>query len=921
MAIVSETVVITVTGVNPQTKTYSVLVDTVTGNGQSNPLSIPIVGVNGGNTDQIVATMPSHAGVAPSNTADIAWQATNGNVAVQNPFTVRAYTCPTNLRGWPGSFGTLLGTTNGVNSLVFNQFVQNYPINGFNNQPTNVGPGGGYKLNPMVAVQQTSGGTYASSLTLVGTTTNNSSGNFPGFILDMLPSLVIATAGWYTFYVNYANVSAFAVYIGGGATFASQSANGGNGGANPFPATGPTGGAGYNLAIVSTNTSAVAHPLIVSTQVYFPNPGIYPIEVIYNQYLSCQFSYDNNSYFQITYQGGQQSPASSSQGPGYGPQFLPVSLIAAPPTTAAPTGVLRLTPTGGAAGLKVQGQTDTLSLNIFGVVYTTVPYIPILEGTSGSLRLFDNGGTAFNFGGAVYSGASPDYASAISSGAVNLSGDNTAWQGLIGLGSVGTSPTGYLTLGYSGSPWAFTGIDITNLTITADDIAWFNNTAKSYDLFAPSSSGGGLQFPIQVAYMVKPATPYTSTLTTIMPNNVADGSNDHTITVTLPKPMSPEQQGLFGTGNSINATASASGGVTVTTPTAILNANGWLTGWQMTATIPHSTTNGSFQLSMNVTGTLTYLNGTSFTTGTVTYITGVVATLNTTGVSYITPTNFSFSVSPKTGTSSPYGISGSITLTAVVFATDNGAFHPNNFFYIHSGTKVAIAGTPTVSSPTPVSGGYHTTISQVVTSLYAWGTPLSLGYSATDSLSGLICNYTDTNTYTNNNPNPGGGGGGGCPAVEMWLSNSMQVCDCIVGASVDALCGSAVGDEYLKTLPTTEAAEVMQMSYSTEVCHRFKTENGAEVIVSASTPFPTRESIESLADGHERSEIKIFANEVVAGMHAITNVGNGPEWSLIIEAECVGMRRVARLYCGGRNFAAGAQAGKYIYTHNLLEVK
>lgn len=140
MAIVSETIVVTVTGVNPQTKTYSVLVDTVTGNGQSNPLSIPIVGVNGGNTDQIVATMPSHVGVAPSNTADIAWQATNGPIAVQNPFTVKAYnSSPTNTRGWPG-FGSLLGTTNGVNTLVFNQVVQNYPINGFNNQPTNVGP-------------------------------------------------------------------------------------------------------------------------------------------------------------------------------------------------------------------------------------------------------------------------------------------------------------------------------------------------------------------------------------------------------------------------------------------------------------------------------------------------------------------------------------------------------------------------------------------------------------------------------------------------------------------------------------------------------------------------------------------------------------------------------------------------------------
>lgn len=928
MAIVSETVVVTVTGANPTTKTYSVLVNTVTGDAVSNPLSVSLVGTNSG-TDMVVATMPSHVGVAPSNTADIAWQPTNGLLAV-GPITITPYANSAMTRGWP-TFGSALAGATISNSFVFNQVAPNYPIVGFTDTVPGLSSvagysptpsGGGYKLNPMVAVQQTAGGGYASYTTIAGTTTNGSGGNHPGFVLDCLANLVVKTAGWYTIYVNYANVSSFGVYIGnstvaggGTVTFASQNFNGGNG-ANPFPGTSPRAGYG-NLAVVSTNNSAVAHPNVVSSYVNFSKPGIYPIEAIYNQYLSCQQGGDNNSFFQITYLQGQQNQNVGQGGSSIGSQSFPVTITATPPNQSPPTGALQLTPNGGAAALQIQGLTDTLSLNILGVPYTTVPYIPLLEGTAGDLRLYDNG-TVFNFGGVTYGGVAPDYASAISTGAVAIAGDNTAWQGLLSVTPTGTSPTGYLKLAYNGAQFPFTGIDVTNLTITADDIAWFNNANKSYDLFAPSSSGGGLTYPIQIAYMVMP--PSLASLTASPLTMPADGGA-HPITVTLPQPMSPEQQGLFGTGNTVSASASASGGVTVTVPSAVLNEAGWLTGWQMSCTVPHSSTNGSFQLSMNATGTLTYLNGEAFVVGGgVTYFNGIVATVATTGLSFSPPTNYSFTV---TGGVSGTTITGSITLTAVVFSTDNGTMNPSNFFYINSGTKTIIGGTPTVSSPTPVSGGYHTTITQTVVSLFAWGSTFNLGYQATDALSTLGVSYTSSVTYTNGNPNPGGGGGGGggCPAVEMWLSESMQVSNCVVGDTVEALCGDITSDEYLTALPITDDAEVRSLSYSIEPCHYFKTENGAEVIVSASTPFPTRESIEFLAKGRVASEIAIYANEIQAGMTAITNVGNGPEWSLITETEYVGERQVARIYCGGKNFAAGVKWGKYIYTHNIQNPK
>src|SRR5208337_1162310 len=111
------------------------------------------------------------------------------------------------------------------------------------------------------------------------------------------------------------------------------------------------------------------------------------------------------------------------------------------------------------------------------------------------------------------------------------------------------------------------------------------------------------------------------------------------------------------------------------------------------------------------------------------------------------------------------------------------------------------------------------------------------------------------------------------------------------------------------------------MDYSTQPCYRLMAENGAEVVISDSTPIPTREAITALAQGAAIDEIPVYANQVRAGMHVITDVGNGLEWSMLTEVVAIGMHRVCRLYCGGRNFAAGRQPGKYIYTHNVAFVK
>src|SRR5208282_4414662 len=802
MPTVAETIVVTVTGANPSTKSYTVLVDVATGSGT---LSVPLTGTHSG-TDTISAVMSTHSPTYTSNPVQVSWYAPTTYLPVPSvieiPMPILQTTVGAHPRPWDGD--NVSNHPGNIVSVYYND-VHDRPgpdqslINAFNS------PSGAY------------------------------------------------------------------VFLSGG-SLPSQYLNG------PFH--------GNAFKVTAYGADKPYHDTEDDTHNWFQFICGGPPQGLYAEYGSAQY------------------------------QQAIISSVLAPPAGTAGTAQLPLNPVAnGSNNWEQQGASFSLTLTIQNVTYTTIPYIPLYEGTTGSIPLYDQtSSNVFNFGGVTYNGSAPDFTSALSAGAIALSGDNTAWQGLLSVVPYPSSSPTALSLAYNGGSMV-SNVDVTNLTITADDIAWFNNSNKNYDLFGISSGGGGLQYPIQIAYMIKPA------VAQVTPPSLSANGTSQLVTVSLAQPISPEQQGLFGTGNTISASASASGGVTISGVTATLNGNGWITGWTMNATVPASSTNGSFQLSMNVTGNLTYLNGTTFTTGAVTYISGVIATIPTIGTSYSTPSNYSFAVSGGiTGTAPNYTITGSITLMAVVFSTDNGAIS-GNFFRVLSGTKTSL-GAATAGSPTPVAGGYHTQLTLGVVSQYSWGTPLSLGYTATDTLSTLSFTYTDTNTYNNGNPPPGGGGGGGggCPALAMWITGFAQVSDCATGMHVDALCGSTVGDEYLKALPTTEAAEITQISYSEETCYRFKTENGAEVIVSGSTPFPTRESIESYADGHEPAEIKCYANEVYAGMNAITNVGNGPEWSLIVETECVGMRRVARLYCGGRNFAAGTTAGKYIYTHNSLVI-
>lgn len=155
----------------------------------------------------------------------------------------------------------------------------------------------------------------------------------------------------------------------------------------------------------------------------------------------------------------------------------------------------------------------------------------------------------------------------------------------------------------------------------------------------------------------------------------------------------------------------------------------------------------------------------------------------------------------------------------------------------------------------------------------------------------------------------GTGGGSGCPAVEMFIDDLTQVRDANIGTVLDVL----KNDFELES----ELAQVKQISYSSAYCVRLRTENGCELTLSCDTPVPTKEAILELEKGVVLGEMIAFAKQLEPGMHVITDIGTGVEYSKLTQVDFVGIKQVAHLYCGGRNFAAGKDPDKRIFSHNL----
>lgn len=898
MPTVLETVKFTVTGPNgSQTKSVQVAIDQTTGAGSA---SFVLTGTVGG-ADSIVASMASLNGTNySSNVADVNWQPINGPVAV-GPVTLNVF-APNgpDAKIYTGNLSSHLEGPYTGNSLVIDEVVNGFPITGF---VSSDGNSGAYKHVPTIWQQQNSAGAFTSNITI-----NNKSAQ-----INIRGYFVIPAAGTYTF-LTYCDDS-WVCWLGKSLGGAIPTRVGGSysqgGSASPQMASA--------IFMGQRLTEAQTFQNLECWSANFPQPGVYPFE----------YGFGNTSdqtYFEVTYSKNAISSFNSISSFGYGITYggsgggysffnagvnIPpvASIFLTPPNSSAPGANLALSPSGGISNQLIQGQQITLTLNISGVHYNTKPYIPLLEGHVGKVNIY-NDPTNPTFTFPTYNGQAVDKTAAAAA-IFSLSGDNNSWQGRLASQFDGTN----FNLNYNGSAFD-SHVGTTQLTIAADDIAWYQSTGKTFDLFKYTTQGGGKAVTIEIDYLVSP------TIASVTPTSIPADGGSHVITFNLTRPLPPLQnQTSFGVTFS-GQQPSSIGAVALVT-----DGQGWVTGFNLTVTAPLLSSSASATPNVTAQGIITYLNGTSFVTGNVVYLNSVAAQgITWTAFSAPAPTHYAWLANPApvSGTDSHLSPT-ALTLTATFYSRANNIASAQ--FYKQNKTTSVRTAIGAVINPTnkrtaTIGGSTAYLADFVLTTTFAAvdASPGDLlGYIGKDSDNQTVT-FFDTATYINLGSGGGGGGGGGCPALEMFVDEWHRVSDVFVGMGVETLVG-----EYqnypLNDAVETEPRNVKAFDFSTEFCYQLTAENGAEIVISASTPVPTRESIERLKAGEDPLIVPQLVCQIKTGMHVVTEVDDQVSWSKLTEVFPVGMRRVAKIDCGGRNFAAGSKPGKYIYTHNLQIVK
>ena len=691
----NEIVYVTVTGANGnKTIPVTVSVDPTTGAGSQ---TFTYTGINGG-SDTISASAVLAGTSYSSNVAQANWQVTNNTIQLVTPVTCYVWndsphSGPTDQYIWSSgqrALGTAMANATG-NSLSFDTYVSNASDS----------------ADPLW-------------YTLASDGTNIDSTSFPpyksNFNCIILSSLLVPSAGTYSLSLSYkdevlcgigsSTTGAVPTWSGKGTYKGSygitQTVNGGF----PLISTPWTTGQGENGGVGTGTTS-----------INFPQAGLYPIEV-------------NWDYW---YHTGRILHAQVNSN-----EICPVIYIGFPPSGATPTGNLVITPVGGSPNFQFVGQPLTLTVNITGIVYTTQPYIPLFEGTSGTLPLYnDSVNPVFTL--QTYNGNAVNKLAAASN-IFSLSGDNGGWQGKMSVTYDGTN----FQLTYNGvTPNAH--VDATLLTISADDISWYNPTSSTFDLFSTSGSVGGVSTQITLDWFSK------LSIASVSPTTITANGSSQVLNVILTNPLSPRQIGTgYNTGNTISAAFTITGSISSVTGTqATYDSDGWLTGWAVTVTAPSSTFNGSSTLYANITGTLTYLSGTTIITNQpVSYFSGAVATINTIGSNYLSPIEYSFSVSPTT---TNYTTNTLITYTGVVFQGINNPV-TLNFIGVNQTTnsQFALAGGVQQSRVVGTLNGQSGWITTFMASGYSDNYPsggASIGFIATDSTSGLTVTYLTSTLY------------------------------------------------------------------------------------------------------------------------------------------------------------------------------
>jgi hypothetical protein len=244
------------------------------------------------------------------------------------------------------------------------------------------------------------------------------------------------------------------------------------------------------------------------------------------------------------------------------------------------------------------------------------PYLPLWEGTQGSLSISNQPGAAgFSFP-VLPEGGGVNYPAAV--GLFQVSADNASWQGRVGIAANGSSG---FNLTYNGST-TDPLIAVTNFTLIAQDIAWWNTGNNSSDPYQVNSSGGGSSYTIPIYWLVSPV------VSNVSPSALRGDGNVYSVTVTLAKPMAPIQAAC-------TAQFSCSGGATVQSSSfnyTTINGQNFVAGWTLQIKTPIVGSTTPISLSLTLSGTITYLSGTQIVTNNVTYINGQIASITLTGV-------------------------------------------------------------------------------------------------------------------------------------------------------------------------------------------------------------------------------------------------------------------------------------------------
>lgn len=161
-----------------------------------------------------------------------------------------------------------------------------------------------------------------------------------------------------------------------------------------------------------------------------------------------------------------------------------------------------------------------------------------------------------------------------------------------------------------------TGVQLTNLTLTLPDIAWYNPgnnpgvPVGGEDEFQVSSSGGGKVFNIPLYYLLNPNFSPSGTAFSLSPISIPGDGSTQNFTITLARPLPPLQNGTLPNVFWAGVTPSS-----VSAFTPVLNANNFLLGWTFSAAFPiQSSTVVATMTIQFVTPTITYAGQWSFIT-------------------------------------------------------------------------------------------------------------------------------------------------------------------------------------------------------------------------------------------------------------------------------------------------------------------